>query len=47
MERFWKNLLLVLVITLCLIQLLLLLPSFRATFCVVEQLEGQPVHGLY
>ncbi|NLM37912.1 MAG: hypothetical protein GX202_07290 [Firmicutes bacterium] len=47
MERFWKNLLIILVVTLCLIQLLLLVPSFRATFCVVERLEGRPVYRLY
>ena len=47
MERLWKNLVIILIIALCVIQILLLIPSFRATFCVVEQLEGQPVRRLY
>ncbi|HHW12902.1 MAG TPA: hypothetical protein GXX33_07875 [Firmicutes bacterium] len=47
MERLWKNLIIILIITLCVVQILLLVPSFRATFCVVERLEGKPVYRLY
>ncbi|NLC53230.1 MAG: hypothetical protein GX770_04620 [Firmicutes bacterium] len=47
MERLWKNLIIILIITLFVMQILLLIPSFRATFCVVEQLEGQPVRSLF
>lgn len=32
-----------LILALCLIQLLLTIPAFRASFCLVEKLEGEPV----
>lgn len=47
MERLWKTLLITLIITLFVVQVLLLIPAFRATFCVVEKLEGEPVRRLY
>ncbi|NLY90383.1 MAG: hypothetical protein GX081_02090 [Firmicutes bacterium] len=47
MERWWKKIIILLVLALCLAQLLLAIPAFRATFCLVEQLEGAPVRAVF
>jgi len=45
-ESWLKKLILLLILVLCLVQLLLAIPPFRAAFCLVEKLEGAPVEAL-